>query len=433
MSETIIDITNFESLLNPIYRIILYNERRYLILKGGSGAGKSHFACQKILYRIITEPNHRFLIIRKVKDTIRKSVFQLFRDYISKWELSDEFKINLTDMTITFRSNGNEILFAGVDDPDKLKSIEGVTGIWIEEANELYPNDFEELDRRLRGIFHTYMQIILTFNPILKTNWTYKRFFSGLTEEEKEDITILTTTYKDNIFIKNDLAYKKLLESYTGNMRTVFTLGQYGMLENAIYTNWEMIEDDEFPDDEPVLGLDFGYIAPQALIRTVVDMEEKIIYVDQLSYLTKQTIPELAKDMNDMKLNDYKIIADSEAPGKIEELQNWYYKEERINKETGKLEIIYEEKGFPYIEPCNKGKGSVLAGIDYMQQFRIKITKRSVKVKAEIESYQRKKDKEGNIVEEPEKGFDHSLDALRYIMFTVYYMGTLPYIYVGDE
>ena len=395
MSETIIDITNFESLLNPIYRIILYNERRYLILKGGSGAGKSHFACQKILYRIITEPNHRFLIIRKVKDTIRKSVFQLFRDYISKWELSEEFKINLTDMTITFRSNGNEILFAGVDDPDKLKSIEGVTGIWVEEATELYPNDFEELDRRLRGIFHTYMQIILTFNPILKTNWTFKRFFSGLIEEEKEDITILTTTYKDNIFIKNDLAYKKLLESYTGNMRTVFTLGQYGMLENAIYTNWEMIEDDEFPDDEPVLGLDFGYIAPQALIRTVVDMEEKIIYVDQLSYLTKQTIPELAKDMNDMKLNDYKIIADSEAPGKIEELQNWYYKEERINKETGKLEIIYEEKGFPYIEPCNKGKGSVLAGIDYMQQFRIKITKRSVKVKAEIESYQRKKDKEG--------------------------------------
>ena len=193
-----------------------------------------------------------------------------------------------------------------------------------------------------------------------------------------------------------------------------------------------MIEDDEFPDDEPVLGLDFGYIAPQALIRTVVDMEEKIIYVDQLSYLTRQTIPQLAKDMNDMKLNDYKIIADSENPGKIEELQNWYYKEEKINKATGKLEIIYEEKGFPYIEPCNKGKNSVLAGIDYMQQFRIKITRRSVKIKAEIESYQRKKDKEGNIVEEPEKGFDHSLDALRYILFTVYYMGALPYIYVPE-
>ena len=430
MNEIIIDVTNFESLLNPVYIPYLYNKRRYLILKGGSGAGKSHFACQKILYRIITEPNHRFLIIRKVKDTIRKSVFQLFRDYISKWELSEEFKINLTDMTITFRSNGNEILFAGVDDPDKLKSIEGITGIWVEEATELYLLDFQELDRRLRGIYHTYMQIILTYNPILKSNWTYKRFFSGPTKEDKEDIIILTTTYKDNVFIENDLAYKKLLEGYTGNMRTVFTLGHYGMLENAIYTNWEMIENDEFPDDEPILGLDFGYINPQALLRTVVDMEEKIIYVDQLSYQTRQTIPQLARDMNKMKLNNYRIIADSEAPEKIDELENWYYKEERINKKTNKLEIIYEENGFPYIEPCNKGKGSVLAGIDYTQQFKIKITKRSVKVKAEIESYQRRKDKEGNILEEPEKGMEHTLDCIRYILYTVYYTGADPYFYV---
>ena len=432
MNETIIDVTDFESLLNPVYIPYLYDKHRYMILKGGAGAGKSHFACQKILYRTMAEEGHRFLIIRKVKDTVSKSVFQLFQDYITKWDLDDEFKINKNSQVITFRSNGNMILFAGIDDPKKLKSIEGITGIWIEEATELYLLDFQELDRRLRGIFHTYMQIILTYNPILKSNWTYKRFFSGLTKEEKEDIIILTTTYKDNIFIENDLAYKKLLESYTGNMRTVFTLGQYGMLENAIYTNWEMIENDEFPDDEPDLGLDFGYIKPQALIRTVVDMEEKIIYVDQLSYLTRQTIPQLARDMNKMKLNNYRIIADSEAPEKIDELENWYYKEERINKKTKKLEIIYEENGFPYIEPCNKGKGSVLAGIDYVQQFKIKITKRSVNVKAEIESYQRRKDKEGNILEEPEKGMEHSLDCIRYIMYTVYYTGSMPQFVAPD-
>lgn len=432
MNETIIDVSNFEYVLNPVYIPYLYDQHRYLILKGGAGAGKSHFACQKILYRTMTEEGHRFLIIRKVKDTIRRSVFQLFRDYISKWDVSDEFKINLTDMTITFKGNGNMILFAGVDDPDKLKSIEGVTGIWIEEATELYLKDFEELDRRLRGIFHVYVQIILTYNPILKSNWTYKRFFSGLTKEEKEDIIILTTTYKDNIYIDQDIAYKKLLESYTGNMRTVFTLGQYGMLENAIYTNWEMIDDEDFPDDEPILGLDFGFINPQALIRTVVDMEEKIIYVDQLSYLTRQTIPQLAKEMNRMKLNDLRIIADNEAPEKIAELENWYYKEERINKKTNKLEIFYEENGFPYIEGSAKGKGSVLAGIDYVQQFKIKITKRSVKVKAEIESYQRRTDKEGNILEEPEKGFEHSLDAIRYVMYTVFYMGTGPAFYAPE-
>ena len=432
MIETVIDVSNFESLLNPVYIPILYNQKRYIVLKGGAGAGKSHFACQKILYRTMTEEGHRFLIIRKVKDTVTKSVFQLFQDYITKWDLDDEFKINKNSQVITFKSNGNMILFAGIDDPKKLKSIEGITGIWVEEATELYLLDFQELDRRLRGIYHTYMQIILTYNPILKSNWTYKRFFSGLTKEEEEDIITLTTTYLDNIFIENDKAYKKLLESYTGNMREVFTLGHYGMLENAIYTNWEMIENDEFPDDEPILGLDFGYINPQALIRTVVDMDNMIIYVDELSYQTRQLISDLAKDMNKMGLNNLRIIADSEAPEKINELENWYYKEERINKETGKLEIIYEENSFPYIEPCNKGKGSVLAGIDYIQQFTIKITKRSVKVKAEVESYQRRKDKEGNILDEPEKGMEHALDALRYVMYTVYYMGAGPAFYAPD-
>jgi phage terminase large subunit len=133
-----------------------------------------------------------------------------------------------------------------------------------------------------------------------------------------------------------------------------------------------------------------------------------------------------------MKLNDFRIIADSEAPEKIAELENWYYKEERINEKTKKLEIFYEENGFPYIEGCNKGKGSVLAGIDYVQQFKIKITKRSVKVKAEIESYQRRTDKEGNILEEPEKGFEHTLDCIRYIMYTVYYMGAGPAFYAPE-
>ena len=432
MNETIIDTREFESLLNPVYIPYLYDQHRYLVLKGGADAGKSHFACQKILYRTMTEEGHRFLIIRKVKDTIRKSVFQLFQDYILKWDLWDEFKINKNDMTITFKGNGNMILFVGVDDPKKLKSIEGITGIWIEESTELYIEDFEEINRRLRGIYHTYMQIILSFNPVLKSNWTYKRFFQNVSKKDKNKIIILTTTYKDNIFAKDDQDYIDILEGYTGNMREVFTLGHYGMLENAIYTNWEMIENDEFPDDEPILGLDFGYINPQALIRMVVDMEKRIIYVDQLSYQTRQLISKLAKEMNEMELNNLRIIADNEAPEKIKELENHYYKEERLNKKTGKLEIIHEEDGFPYIEGCIKGKGSVLAGIDYVQQFKIKITKRSVNVKAEIESYQRRKDKEGNILEEPEKGMEHTLDCIRMVMYTVYYMGTEPYFYVPE-
>jgi len=413
MIETVIDVSNFESLLNPVYIPILYDQKRYIVLKGGAGAGKSHFACQKILYRTMTEEGHRFLIIRKVKDTIRKSVFQLFQDYISKWDLSSEFKINHTLQTITFRSNGNMILFAGVDDPEKLKSMEGITGVWVEEATELALKDFEELDRRLRGIFFTYMQIILTYNPILKSNWTYHRFFENITEADREDITILTTTYKDNIFIKEDKAYVRLLESYTGNNRKVYTLGQYGMLENAVYSNWHLIDDDKFPvTDQPDYGLDFGYIAPMALIKVVVDMEEMKIYLHEEYYNTRKTIKDLVGDIEEKNIKDYRIIADSEAPDKIKELEDY---------------------GYSYIEPANKNQGSVIAGIDFINQFTIYITKSSTNIKREIEGYERRKDKDGNIKEEPEKGVDHAMDAFRYVLYTIFYTEGLPYFYVQGE
>ena len=411
MNETIIDVTNFESLLNPVYIPYLYDHHRYLVMKGGTGAGKSHFACQKIIYRMMTEEGHRFLIIRKVKDTIKKSVFQLFLDYISRWGLYDEFKRNLTDKTITFKSNGNMILFVGVDDPEKLKSIEGITGIWIEEATELAMKDFAEIDRRLRGIFHTYMQIILTYNPILKTNWTHKRFFERLTDKQRAKIIKLTTTYLDNIFIKNDQDLADLLEGYTGNNRKVYTLGQYGMLENAVYTNWRMIDDADFPDDdEPIYGLDFGYTAPMALVKVVVDMEARKIYLHEEYYQTRKRINQFAADIEEKDIKEKIIVADSEAPEKIDEMNDDY--------------------GYGYIEGANKGKGSIVAGINYIGEFEILITKSSTNIKREIEGYQHKQDKDGNIKEEPEKGVDHAMDAFRYVVYTKYYTERMPYFYL---
>ncbi|GAG78782.1 unnamed protein product, partial [marine sediment metagenome] len=187
----------------------------------------------------------------------------------------------------------------------------------------------------------------------------------------------------------------------TGNMRTVFTLGRYGMLENAIYTKWGMIDDNKFPDEKPVCGLDFGFINPNCLLKIVVDMDKKEIYIHELIYKRHQITPDLSQEMDQLGLNDYKIIADSEAPEKIEEIRR---------------------DGFPYIEGAKKGKGSVLAGIDFVQQFRIFITKSSVNVKKEIETYQRRKDKDGNVLEVPEEGFDHAMACIRYVMYTIYYI-----------
>ena len=410
--KTIINI-DLKKITNPVYLPLHKNTSRYLVLYGGAGSGKSWFAAEKILLRVMKEPGHRILVIRKIARTIRRSCFQLLQDYISRWNINSLFIVNKSEMNITFKYNGNMILFAGIDDPEKLKSIERITSIWVEEATELSLDDFFEIDRRLRGNTKYYKQIILSFNPILKSNWTYKRFFDKLTREAQKDITTLKTTYKDNEFIINDLAYVRLLEGYTGNNRKVYTLGQYGLLENAIYTNWRMIDDADFPTtDEPILGLDFGFIAPMALVKMVVDMEARKVYLHELYYQTRKTTKDFVEDIEELDLKNFRIIADSEAPDKIKEMNDY---------------------GYGYIEGANKNKGSVIAGIDFINQFELLITKSSTNIKREIEGYQRRQDKDGNIMEEPEKGVDHSMDAVRYPMYTIFYTEGIPYFYVAGQ
>jgi phage terminase large subunit len=402
MPTLTIDLRNFENVLNPVYVPDLYKKERYLVLYGGAGSGKSHFACQKILYRTLKEEGHRFLVVRKVARTLRHSVFQLFLNYITEWGIYDLFQIHKSEMTITFKANGNSILFVGVDDPVKLKSIEGVTGVWIEEADELALPDFEEIDRRLRAVFHTYMQIILTYNPVLKSNWTYPRFFGD--PPTTKNIAVRKTNYKDNVFIQDDTAYIELLEGYEGNKRRVFTEGEYGFLEHAIYSKWRTIPDSKFPtEDEAIGGLDFGFINPNCLLKIVIDIEEKKVYIDEMIYKRRQTTPMLVANMRELGIpEDMLIVADSEAPDKIKEIQ---------------------ESGFRYVLKSKKGPGSVISGIDAVQQFELLITESSVNVKREIEMYQRRVDKDGNVLEEPEKGLDHAMDALRYPVHYYYRVG----------
>jgi len=121
--------------------------------------------------------------------------------------LSEEFDVNLTDKTITYKKNGSQIMFSGLDDVEKLKSIEGVTGIWCEEATELTQEDFEQLDLRLRGKTKYIKQIILTFNPISEQHWIKRVFF----DDPIDGVFTLHTTYLDNAFIDDE--YKMVMEN----------------------------------------------------------------------------------------------------------------------------------------------------------------------------------------------------------------------------
>ena len=125
----------------------------------------------------------KILVIRKYGTTIKDSVFQLFIDILRKWNLYDVCKINLSTYTITL-PNGSVILFKGLDDSEKIKSITDISDIWCEEATELTEDDFTQLDLRLRSMIGS-LQLIVSFNPISKVNWVYKKWFAD--GKAKED------------------------------------------------------------------------------------------------------------------------------------------------------------------------------------------------------------------------------------------------------
>jgi len=208
---------------------VLNCQDRFLVMYGGAGSAKSYSVQQKILLRIISEIPHNYLCIRKVGNTLKNSIFNLFWQIINKHNLSEYFKRNLTELSITYIPNGNRIFCMGLDDVEKLKSIAGITGIWIEEATEIDEADFDQIDIRLRGETAHYKQIILTFNPVEETHWLKKRFFDNTEWLNNLTYTTLHTTYRDNYYI--DSAYKDNLNAKAlvdPNFHRVYTLGLWG-------------------------------------------------------------------------------------------------------------------------------------------------------------------------------------------------------------
>ena len=222
---------DFRATNNAHFLPLLFDQHRYLVLKGGGGSGKSIFAGRKVLERVTSEPGHRWLVCRKVARTLRESCFEQLRGQISDFYPDSGAKVNKSDMSISF-SNGSKILFAGLDDVEKLKSIYDITGIWIEEASELEQGDFDQLDIRLRTDFPYYLQMILTFNPISITHWLKKRFF----DRKDPRATVHESTYLDNRFLTAEAittleAFKETDEYYY----QVYCLGQWGVTGKTVF------------------------------------------------------------------------------------------------------------------------------------------------------------------------------------------------------
>ena len=333
------------------------------------------------------------LVIRKYGTTLRDSVFQLFMDTLKKWQLLQYCKINLSNYTITL-PNGSMFLFKGLDDSEKIKSITEITDIFCEEATELSEDEYTQLDLRLRAMVDG-LQLIVAFNPVSKVNWVYRRWFAE--QKKYENTFILHTNYKHNRFLPQsyiDALEDKAKTNY--NYYKIYALGEFCTLDKLVFTNWKT-EDFDYKDikGELLIGLDFGFINDvSALVASILDNDNKKIYIFKEWGATGKTNEELAAVIKSLGFSKSVIIADAAEQKSIEEIKRC---------------------GVGKIRACTKGKDSIIHGIDKLQNYELIVHTSCTEIQTEFENYSWKKDKTtGLYVNEPVDAFNHYIDALRY-------------------
>lgn len=396
-----------KKMFNSIYiKYMLKNENYLQIYFGGSSSGKSYSMAQRTILDVMEGRN--YLVARKVKGTIRGSVFNELKKSILNFGLSEYFKINKSDLTITCKINNSQVCFVGLDDVEKVKSITPIQGVftdvWIEEATEIIKKDLKQLQKRLRGHSQFKKRITLTFNPIHKTHWIYKDYFVKHYRDDKQYIeathdglsfSILKTTYKDNEFLdKTDI---KNLENETDKYYyEVYTLGNWGVLGNLIFKNWKVedLSDKIKSFDNIYYGLDWGFDPdPFAFIKFHVDEKRKRLYIFDELYINSMTNDETIALVKEKYDNDNVIIADSAEPKSID---------------------YYKKNGLRRIKGAKKGKGSIEAGIKLIKNYEVIIHKDCLNTKKEFSLYKYKESKDGQVLPKPVDKDNHLIDALRY-------------------
>jgi phage terminase large subunit len=273
-----------KSLYNNKYIPIMHNKKRYVLLMWWGGSGKSTFQAQNEIIKTFSW-NRRLLCIRKVKDTCKDSVFSELTGVIEEWGLSQYFDITRSPLSIKNKLTWSDILFRGIDDPEKIKSIRRVSRVWIEEATELDREDFNQIDLRLR--WQTDMQIICTFNPIDQEHWLNLDLWQHWSTDNVE---CLHTTFLDNRWVW--VEYRDVMERLRiqdPRMYEIYALGKWGSrVEWIIFDKWTEI--DTVPEwaRELWYGLDFWYTNdPTALINWFIS--DNAIILDEVLYRTKMT------------------------------------------------------------------------------------------------------------------------------------------------
>lgn len=382
-----------------IYNNLTDYSSRIDLWYGGAASGKSHGVVQKVIIKALQQWQYprRVLVLRKVGATIKDSIFQDFLERLSDWQMLDYCKVNNTDRRITL-PNGAEFLFKGLDNPEKIKSIKGVSDIIMEEATEFTLDDFTQLNLRLREKKHDKKQIFIMFNPVSKANWVFKTFF----ENTFDDTKIHLSTYLDNRFIDSHTkdTIEQLARTNTAYYK-IYALGEFATLDKLIFPKYETKllnpRSRELIGVPSYFGLDFGYMNdPSALVHIKVDKKRKILYFMDCYVKSGMLNDEIANVIKQMGYAKEQIVADAAEKKSIAEIRRL---------------------GVPRITHAKKGVGSVLFGLNYMSQYKLVVDERAKPMIEELDNYVWKKDKStGEYINDPVDEFNHVIDATRYAM-----------------
>lgn len=389
--------------MNPCFREADRSAKRYIVMKGSAGSGKSVDTAQHYILRLMRNPGRNLVAMRKSDITNRDSTFaeltaaiyRMFGDQADRY-----WRINKSPLQLTCRHNGNKIIFRGMNDDkqrEKLKSITfqkgKLTDVWLEEATEFTQADVEIIDDRLRGELPPgqFYQIRMTFNPVSSSHWIKKVFF------DLPDQNVFThhSTYRDNRFI--DAAYRARMDRrrlVDPEGYKIYGLGEWGESGGLILSNYVVEEFDTSPErfDYMVNSQDFGY--------NHADCIGEVGFKDGDLYL--------CKELYVFEKDTAEIIELANARGFCKSLRMWC-----DSAEPDRIKM-WRKAGYR-AQSVKKGPGSVKAQIDHLKQLRIHIHPSCVNTIKEIQQWKWQKDERtGQYLDEPVNFFDDAMAMLRY-------------------
>lgn len=352
--------------------------KRIRIVQGGTSAGKSIAILLYFIHRAQSDKTPTLAsIVSESFPHLRRGVMKDFLEIMSAHGYYKEDRWSKTTYTYTFET-GSRIEFFSADQPDKVRGPRR-DRLWINEFNNVPYDAFDQLEVRTKDF------IFGDFNPVSEFY-----FFTEILPK-RDDVDHITLTYKDNEALDKSIVASIEQRRSNKNWWRVYGEGQLGQAENRIYKDWQII--DEIPHEARLerYGLDFGYTNDPTAICAVYAYNGGFI-LDEVCYrkgLSNRQIADLL-----LNLERTLVCADSAEPKSIDELKSYG------------LDVV----------PCAKGPGSVNQGIQYVQDQKISVTKRSVNLIKEYRNYLWRTDRDGKIINEPEGGNCHVLDAARYAL-----------------